>query len=306
MIEKKIYRYKAFGLNLNSDIEIPELDIGNGEKDVRIQLGIVPNDINDMVEHSDQYQLSRTEFTFDIEDVARYHIIDGNQIVVEPYAETDMDRVTVYLLGTAMGVLFIQRNRIAIHGSTVSVGQRAIIITGDCGAGKTSLSSEFRKNGYGFLADDISAISMNQELQLFVHPAFPQQRLCTDTALNMGYDLSTLKLASMEENKYIVKLEEQYIGEKMPLAAIVEICISDTEEVTLEELRGIDKIKHIEKNIYCGPLYDNMGFTNDYYQALLLIAKITAYYKVSRPISGFTVEEQLKKIIYKLTGDDIG
>lgn len=306
MLEKEHYKYKAFGLNLHSEIEIVALDKSDNESDVSICLGIVPKSIKDRLERSDQYQLSRTAFLFDIENVAKYLITDGKQIVIEPYTDADMDQITVYLLGTAMGVLFIQRNRIAIHGSAVGVDQRALIITGDCGAGKSSLTSAFRKNGFGFLADDISALSMKDDLQAFVHPAFPQQRLCTDTALQMGYDLETLKLASMEENKYIVNLEEAYIGEKMPLAAIVEIRIGTSEEVVLEELHGILKIKHIEKNIYCGSLYDNIGFTNTYYQALLLIAKNTAFYSVSRPKSGFTVEAQLEKIISKLTGDDIG
>ncbi|VDN46151.1 conserved protein of unknown function [Petrocella atlantisensis] len=306
MMEKQINRYKVFGLNLYSDFEITELDTSDGEQDVRVLLGTVPKCINEVLEQSDQYQLSRTEFAFDIDSVAKYYIRKGREIIVEPYPEAEMDRVIVYLLGTAMGVLLIQRNRVAIHGSVVSVGQSAIIITGDCGAGKTSLSSAFRKNGYGFLADDIAAVSMNQNQQALVHPAFPQQRLCTDTALKMGYDLKTLKLASMEENKYIVKLEEQYIGEKMPLAAIVEIRIGDSKEVLLEELRGIEKIKYIEKNIYCGALYDTIGFTNDYYRALLLIVKNTSFYRVSRPKHGFTVEEQLKRIMSELTNKGIG
>jgi len=306
MLKKEVYRYKAFGLNLYSDIKIPELNISEGEEDVRIQLGTVPRDIKDVLEQSDQYQLSRKAFIFDIENIAWYYIIEGKQIVIEPYVDADMDSVTVYLLGTAMGVLFIQRNRVAIHGSAVSVGQKALIITGDCGAGKTSLTTAFRKNGYGFLADDISAIAIDQGQQPFVYPAFPQQRLCTDTAQKMGYDLQILKLASMEENKYIVKLEEDFIEEKRPLTVIVEIQIGTSEEVVLEELRGIEKVKRIEKNIYCGPLYDDIGFTNDYYQTLLLIAKHTTFYSVSRPKSGFTVEAQLKKIISKLTGDDIG
>ncbi len=306
MLEKQINRYKVFGLNLYSDFEITELDTSDGEQDVRVLLGTVPKYINEVLEQSDQYQLSRTEFAFDIEGIAKYYIREGHEIVVEPYPEVEIDRVIVYLLGTAMGVLLIQRNRVAIHGSAVSVGQSALIITGDCGAGKTSLSAAFRKNGYGFLADDIAAVSMNQNQQALVHPAFSQQRLCTDTALKMGYDLETLKLASMEENKYIVKLEEQYIGEKMPLSAIVEIRIGDSKEVLLEELRGIEKIKYIEKNIYCGALYDTIGFTNDYYQALLLIVKNTTFYRVSRPKHGFTVEEQLKRIMSELTNNGIG
>ncbi|MDF1617755.1 hypothetical protein [Petrocella sp. FN5] len=306
MLEKPIYRYKAFGLNLYSEIKIPELNTSEGEEDVRIQLGRVPRDIKDVLEESDQYQLSRRAFAFDIEGVAKYYITDGKEIVVELYSEADLERVTVYLLGTAMGVLLIQRNRIALHGSAVSVGQKALIITGDCGAGKTSLCSAFRKNGYGFLADDISAIAMDSDHQPFVHPAFPQQRLCTDTALEMGYNLQSLKLASMEENKYIVKLEEDFIEEKRALAVIVEIQIGHLDEVVLEELRGIKKVKQIEKNIYCGPLYENIGFTNDYYQALLLMAKHVDYYSVFRPQKGFTVDEQLRQIISKLSGDDIG
>ncbi|PKM55442.1 MAG: hypothetical protein CVV00_04050 [Firmicutes bacterium HGW-Firmicutes-5] len=306
MLERKKYYYKAFGLNLFSEIEIPELNISNGKHDVCIQLGTVPSVMNNVLEESNQYQLSRAEFLFDIEGVAKYYVTNGEQIFIELYKESDMNRVTVYLLGTAMGVLLIQRNRIAIHGSAISVGQQALIITGECGAGKTSLCSAFRKKGYGFLADDISVLSMDRDLQCFVHPAFPQQRLCSDTALKMGYNLQNLKQSSMEEDKYIVKLEENYIEEKMPLTVIVEIQIGKTEEVILEELKGIDKIKHIERNIYCGQLYDHAGFTNEYYQTLLLTVKNTIFYSIIRPEQGFTVSEQLKKIMFKLTGENIG
>lgn len=306
MIEKKTYRYKAFGLNLFSDIEIIELDKSEGECDVRIVIGSVPKNIEKVLEDSDQYQLSKTEFMFDIKNIAKYYVIEGRKIVIEPYVEADYDSITVYLMGTAMGVLLIQRNLVAIHGSAVSVDHRALIITGDCGAGKTSLCSGFRKNGYGFLADDISALSLDKDYQPFVHPAFAQQRLCTDTAVKMGYDLGALKLASMEEDKYVVRLEENYIEKEIPLAAIVEISIGDSDEVELETLVGIEKIKRIEKNIYCGPLYDNIGFTNSYYQALLLIAKSIKFYCISRPKVGFTVDEQLRMIVTEMTGDRNG
>lgn len=292
-----MFSYKAFGLNIISEIEIAELILGEGKPDVTIMLGPVSIVDQKKLDDFNYYEISESEFKLDVKGVAKYCVGKGECIIVNPEKNADEDTIKAYLMGIAMGVLLIQRGVTAIHGSCVDIDGIGVIFTGECGVGKSTLCSAFRKKGYQYLADDISVVTLVDEGIPVVHPAFSQQRLCSDTAEMLGYDLSTLPLVCRGEDKYAVNTGDNFASDPIPLRAIVEIKVENKEKVMLERVNGIDRIRSIKNNVYCILLYEKIGLRSEFIEQYMNIAKNISIYSLIRPEGQFTVEEQIKLVL---------
>lgn len=291
------YIYKAFGLTIASEIMLPDLVKSEGTEDIRIKLGKVPSEIQSILEKTNEYQISKTEFIFSVKDVAHYYIKDGRLIVVEPEENADINDIKLYLMGIAIGTIFIQRGIVPIHGSSVVIGNRCVIFTGDCGAGKSTICSAFRRNGCEFLSDDISVITMNKVGAPMVQPAFPQQRLCIDAAKEMGYDTSVLLVASKTNEKLVINGLNGFKAEPIQLAAIFKISQKEEDNVKITKVVGTEKLISILESIYCSAILFRLGINSKYFKQCTNIGKKISYYNLVRPSGKFTVDEQVKLVI---------
>ena len=98
--------YQLYGLTVKSDIHLPEclLAVSNSEVDVRFINGLVPETGIDPASEDSWEQSIEGEFWLNVEEVARYWIRQGNEIIIEPYPDADEESIRVYLLGSAIGV----------------------------------------------------------------------------------------------------------------------------------------------------------------------------------------------------------
>jgi len=292
-----MFRYAAFGLIIDSPIEIPELVPCEDSPDVQISLGLVPYDDH---QTSITYVISQNKFAFKINDLAKFLVRNGNEIIIEPLPSADFQTLRVYLLGTAFGVLLIQRCLVPIHGSAIEINSKAVILTGNCGAGKSTLASWFLKSGFNYLSDDISVISMENNIP-FVSSSFEQRRVNLDSALMLGFDVESLTPACSHDEKFIIKTPHQFISNPIHLSSIIQIEEASISEVTIEKIKGIKKIHTIVENVYCSILFDELGFSDEFFNHCVEIAKSVSIYKIRRPKGLFTVEEQMRLILKEVS-----
>jgi hypothetical protein len=294
-----MHKYKTFGLIIDSEFSLPELEYGEGQAGISIIKGPVafdsePDDLSNL---NCQYFLSRDEFTFLIKHVAKYSIQNGSRIVIEPYENADMQTIRAYLTGMGLGVLLIQKGLIPIHGSAVTVGEKAVIFAGNNGAGKTTLCSWFQKYGYGYLADDIAAIKFDNCSIPMVQPGFSQQKICEDTAAHLDVAVGELPLASMHDDKYIMDNKRLFVRRQAPLRGIVEIIEAENNRPIIRKITGVEKIHCFVKNIYCSSLYQEIRFSQEYFEKCLQVVKQIEIYQLLRPKGIFSAEEQMRLII---------
>lgn len=296
MEENKMkYYYKVYGLNIESEIKIQELVILNDEDKANIDLTIyidkMPESINIAKEQGILEGFRKNEMWFYVKGVATYYIKNGKEIVVEPYRNIDDHYIKTYILGSAFGLLLIQRNIVAIHGGTVVIDDKAIICTGDTGAGKSTLTSALRLNGAKLVADDVSAIGIKDEIM--VYPAYPQQKLCGDALKKLGHNTSEFIRIDEGRDKYAIPSKAGFISEPVKLSTIFEISVKEVEEVNINELKGSEKMNTIMKNIYRGYVNQIVGLDRAYFRKLLRITKDINVYRITRPKDKFTVNEQI-------------
>ncbi|MEG1254494.1 hypothetical protein [Clostridium sp.] len=289
--------YKVYGLNIKSEIEFTELIVNSleGEYDAEICYGIISRDIKDLISERCNIKTQKDNVWFDIKDVAVFHICNGNKIIVEPYENSSLDHIKAFLLGSCMGFLLYQRNVVAIHGGTVEVNNKGIVVVGESGSGKSTLITALRLNGHGFVSDDISTIKI--ENMPMINPGYPGQRLCDDGMTKFGYDKSKYtRIDLANKDKYVISVRKNFIENPIEMNALCEIAVGDVESVKIKAVLGKAKIELLLRNIYLLRRVKHLGVDSSYFKQCIELAKRIPIYRITRPKVGFTVNEQIKEI----------
>lgn len=294
------YVYRVYGLIIKSQIKIPELksvDYDNIDKcDAAISCEEIPINIKEPILKSQNCEISKTEFYMYVKGAAHYYVAGGNKVIIKLDEVYDMEKVRVYLLGSTLGFMMIQRNMVAIHGGAVAVSGIGIILTGGMGAGKSTLNAAFRNEGHPFLSDDVSALEVDSTGKLLIQPAYPQVKLCEDTMVKMQYDLTSFNVVNQERNKYAVPITKAYLDKPVLLGGIYEITVGDVRSVEIMEITGSEKLTKVINNLYRVEISRYVGFDREYFKKCLMLAKQIPIYKLIRPRDKFTVKEQMDLI----------
>lgn len=305
-IKKKKYLYNVYGLNIESEIMIPELTILDPNYkdniDVKIIFDFMNEDIKQKIDKKEIADYNSDEVWFHINNVGTYLIQNGDTVTIELCENPDLNILKVYILGSVLGIILLQRNTVAIHGGSIVINNKGCIFTGDKGAGKSTLTTALRQRGYDFVSDDVGAIELS-DIPM-INPGFGYQKLCEDAMTKLGYDSSKFTPFRSDMNiKYIVPALDNFVKEKVPFKALFEIEQGDTQKVEVVEVTGNEKLQKIIKNVFrIEVLMYSGGVPADYFKKCLQIAKHIKFYKITRPKNQFTVNEQIdiiENIIYE-------
>lgn len=294
----KKFSYLVYGLKVLSEIECPELvafdRLREDEYDVLIELNKVSSEIHEKILDGRRSDYTNESMWFHIKDVATYWMRDGSSILIELCDGANISMAKQYLLGSCLGMVMLQRNMIAIHGGTIVFNHQGVIFTGDRGSGKSTITSALRLKGYPFVADDVSSIEAGTPH--YIHPGFPQQKLCTDTMHQLGYKLDDYKtLMGDTQIKYLIPAHESFVYDKVPLQGIVELKVNDAiDEIQVEVLKGQEKFMTIYNNIYRIEMKRFAGVNPEYFKKCVEIVKDIPVYRINRPKGVMTVDAQIK------------
>jgi energy-coupling factor transporter ATP-binding protein EcfA2 len=157
---------------------------------------------------------------------------DGTEFVVDPFgtsvsatwpSEATLDDTATYLLGPVMGFVLLLRGIHCLHGSAVTVGERAIALVGPAGSGKSTTAAAFAGLGYRVLSEDVTALVPNMK-GFDVLPGYPCIRLWPESVGALFGTPDALPLLTPNWDKRFLELDsEQFQAKPLPLAAIYVI-----------------------------------------------------------------------------------
>lgn len=290
------YRYKAFGLNISSDFQMDGLLPGEAAVDVEIINGKVPDKVMDAQGNSGNPFSSKNEFIFTVKDMAGCYVSNGNKIILELSEGVEANYAKLIILGGAMSVILLQRDCLPIHGSGVVIDGKGIIFSGGSGAGKSTLSMALRELGYSFLTDDVVSLSFERDGTILAHPSFPELKICKDSAEKKGIRVEQLTRVTDEVDKYFMPVKDFY-SKSVPLAALFELDIGDTEEVNLTEIHSVQKLSVFLKQTYCLDFLPYLKLKQEHFGRCYEAAKTVPVFRITRPKTGFTTEKQIELIL---------
>lgn len=165
--------YRAFGLVIRSEIELPELTPStNSNPDVVIRLGSVPEDIPRITPDEELALQHRA---------AGFLVRGGRDVVVDVRSEADSASLRVLLLGRVMALLFRQRGWLPLHASGVLVNNQCVLFLGNQRAGKSTTAAAFHAQGHRVVTDDVAPVRVDARGCCILQSAWSYVRLRADT-----------------------------------------------------------------------------------------------------------------------------
>ena len=285
--------YKSFGLLINSHIcfeELEEVSLIN-HVDVKIEIsdltslwfqegiqgkfvvtkrrGIISNR-----KHGKVFFVSKME-----KELESHQMGKGNE-----------DKMRLYILGSCMGAILLQRKILALHGSAIVIDGKAYAIVGDSGAGKSTLAASFVANGYKILSDDVIPVSLSNKTPI-VTPSYPQQKLWSKSLEKLGLDKSEFNPLFEREDKYAVPVNENFCNEILPLSGIIELSKRECDQVELSTISSLQAIHTLFNHTYRNFFVPRLGLMEWHFNITAQVSGKVPCYRVIRPSSRFTVEE---------------
>jgi len=291
------YTYCAFGLIISSEFECPELITSNGTPDVFIKFGKTPQSLTDPLFSGVRFQTNGHEFLLTVDKIARYYVQNGNSITIDLHPNYEISEVRLFLLGSAFGALIHQRGLLPFHGSSVKIGDSAIILSGLSGAGKSTLAAAFHKKGYDILSDDISVISFSDKGIPMVHPGYPQMKLWPDSMVKLGENPSNYSKIRKQVEKHSVPIKNSFWGKSLPLSKIFIISSSNLGELKVESIKGVEKISLLKTHTYRFNFVAGLQLQVKHFTSFELLGKNVEIYKLTRPTGKFVFDDLIGLIL---------
>lgn len=302
--------YKAFGLTISSDVELPELIVmeeQTGTIDVEIRMEDVTAQYCEWSGRPNQFVVREHTVMFQIPDMATFSIENGKFIKVTPMEKADPDELRLLVLGTCMGSILMQRNIFPLHGSAVAVNGKAYAIVGDSGAGKSTLASAFMEQGYPLLSDDVIAVTLSREDNTpYVTPSYPQQKLWQDSLQRLGLKTDQYRSVYGRLDKYSVPVSSRFCSDPMPLAGVFELVKSDEPFVQCRPIGKLDRIHTLFSHTYRNFLIPSLGLTDWHFRMSAAMVNRLDMFQLRRPQTGFTAPQlvtQIMEIAHRRNGD---
>lgn len=290
-----MHYYRAFGLTIESEIELPKLLIQeqSDTTDIHIVYGSVriPDSTDDG--HAQHCQLDNGDLLLDITDVARFRI-SKNTIIIDVESSADMQTVRLYLLGSGLGALMLQRGNLLLHGNAININGKAVIVVAKSGVGKSTLAGEFFNRGYSLLADDVCCVDKNGLIQ----PSYPYLKIWNDSIKNLKLKDQNIERIREQDDKYYYPVRELFQKNALPVSSIYILNKVNIAELETFNVVGFKKVQRLKNHLY-RPLYSKVLGINQ--QLILQLSKIAQAVPVSyiaRPTNHFSAS-QITDLILK-------
>ncbi|MEX0377611.1 aldolase, partial [Bacillus sp. S4] len=293
--------YKAFGLFIISDILLPELpNVENKIDSIDIEVRI--KDLSelwlDLSDKQDEFVINKDLVMFQVPDIAIFSIQGGDKIFVSPMKEYEEDMIRLWILGTCMGAILMQRKVYPLHGSAVIINGKAYAFVGNSGAGKSTLASAFIQQGYQFLSDDVIAISFSSDTNApLVIPSYPQQKLWQDSLDNLGMKINNYRSIYGRETKYSVPVISEYIAEPIPLEGVIELVKTENGEVEIRQVEKLERFYTLYRHTFRNFLIQGLGLMEWHFVASAAILNKVDLYELCRPERGYSAPQLVSLIL---------
>ncbi len=223
-----------------------------------------------------------SEFSMTVKNVGHFYACNGKKIEYSPDEKTDAASIELYMNGSVYGAILHQRQILPLHGSSFIFNRSGVMLCGDSGAGKSSLTTSFCLNGGEFLTDDVTPILFNEKKPV-IWPKSGKIKLWDDSLQQFEKEKNDLTKIRPEDEKYYFEIESNQT-EAYPLNTILILQVTDDDEVSFEEVQKVEAFSYLHKEIYRREYLFAMPETESaYLKKISSICEQVTITKVQRP-----------------------
>lgn len=241
-----MFSYIAYGLGIRSAFPLPELEAGGAPVALTIRFGAVDRPVAEAVT-SGAVLSAGAEVRFFWKEAGAFAVRDGREIVVDPVPRADERLLRLYITGPVLAALLRQRGFLVLHATTVTMDGGARVFLGAPRQGKSTLAAILYARGHGVLADDVTAVRV-EEHGVTVLPGIPRLKLWPDAAAALGLALDELPRIHPSLEKRAVRAERGFAAVPLPLTRAY--VLASGEQHDLEPLRPQEALVELIRHSY--------------------------------------------------------
>lgn len=244
------------------------------------------------------WQSSANEYALQVEGLGSFRSMNGNMIMYSVKPGADPGLVDLFLNSQLLVSILHQRSVISFHAGSFVYRGKGVMIPGETGAGKTSLTFSFAQNGAGFIADDLTPVIFSGSTPLIL-PLHRKSKLRKGTAEMLGIDPSVLTETESGTGKMYLDQAPAFF-EPVPLDMIVHLETGQAEKPMFSIPSPAERFALMRSNICNWEILAGMPDTEKaYLQQLTSIVEHADFIKVTRPLNSGIKEfhETVKAVI---------
>ncbi len=248
---------RVYGLNFSLPFPCPEAPFADAgaAPDVIVEDGAVPKQLGESALRGEGFEAAPGRFLLRAgRRCGRFLVEDGSSITLQRGAASEDQIVAFHFLHTVMAALLHQRGNMVLHAGAIAAGDGATVISGESGAGKSTVLAALAARGFALLSDDVTALSVGRNGEVEVIPGPSSVHLCGDAAERLSERLapqvSALPRRSWHRMKVAVPIAGTRHGGRFPFRRWVELAVRTGDEVRVECLSGARKLEALQRCIY--------------------------------------------------------
>lgn len=216
--------YQAFGLEISSDLKLPELPLARSLDPSPELVSIRAANHQDWPplqaspHSSATVQMAPGDWRLELEGVGWFRAFGGRQLSWQRWDDSVSDRdLRTFLVTSGLGALLIQRGALVLNGTTLVLDGKAVLLLGSPVSGKSTLAWCLLQQGWQLLSSELSVV----DSQGLVLPGLQQLKLWHDSVVALGLDWQQLPLVRRGLHRYALGQGDiAVIDQPIPLALI--------------------------------------------------------------------------------------
>jgi len=108
----------------------------------------------------------------------------------------------------------------------------------------------------------------------------------------IGIDTAPLTPVCPDMDKFFVPVSTRFCRQPVPLLAIYELVVKPCEGISIDLLKGMEKITAVMNHMYRAGLVEGLGLKRQHFKRCTSLAKQVQVFRLTRPESGMSLEKQ--------------
>ena len=280
-------KYRIFGLNIRSEVDLPEAAIKMGDgtsaakTDVTVQLQTVPSSLTNSTKLGDFFEVTENACLFKVPQVGKFLVRNGNSVLIDPHSSALSRNIRVFLLGSVFGTILHQRKQVPLHVSGVKTPEGIVAFTGPSGAGKSTIVAELNEiSGWPVFCDDLAVLKVWPE-QATLHAGLTRLKLWRDALERLNLVEKKMEHDFFRADKFHVSVPGQFSSSEGELIALVQI--EEAEQTSVLRLGGHTAFEAFQQSIYRREMFEIFGDQLETAKTLISAMSQVRVLRLARP-----------------------
>ena len=247
-----IHRHTLYGLRVAAPFTLPG-PAYDGVPEVIIEEGTCPDALDNPLQSNERLQIAAHACLIKVPSMGKVLIERRGRLVIDCPDNLPHAWKLTLALGSGLGVYLHMIGRLPLHGMAWRQNGSATLVLGRSGTGKSTLAAAMLHCGHTLLTDDVIPVGYDAGSHPIAYPAHQRFKLSPLLLGALGVDTRSLPSVLPGSDKLAWCIPDQTFHaepERISRCIILLPTRSDTAQVTLRRLTGLNALQRMKKQVY--------------------------------------------------------